>query len=89
MSGRFEVRIPKFPECWNDCGACGQGDVSIDDVLVFPGDHVDRDDNVIVLETGKVAMDIPSPREGTVVEVCVAPGDVVTEGDLILVLELD
>jgi len=57
-------------------------------VRVFPGDHVDRDDTIIVLETGKVALDIPSPYTGTVVELFVAAGDEVVERQLILTLEV-
>lgn len=89
MSKIIEVRIPKYPECWESCGNCGQGDVTVDDVLVQPGDNVERDDNLIVLETGKVALDIPSPATGTVVEVYLAPGDKVAEKQLILTLEVE
>ena len=66
MSKIVEVRIPKFPECWESCGNCGSGEVIIDDVLVLPGDMVEREDNLIVLETGKVALDIPAPTAGRV-----------------------
>ena len=57
-------------------------------MLVFPGDLVARDDTIIVLETGKVALDIPSPLNGRVLEVNVVPGDKVREGQVILTLEL-
>jgi pyruvate dehydrogenase E2 component (dihydrolipoamide acetyltransferase) len=89
MSKIVEVRIPKFPECWESCGNCGSGEVVIDDVLVLPGDMVERDDNLIVLETGKVALDIPTPSAGRVVELLVAAGDTVSEGQVILTLEVD
>ena len=88
MGNSIEIKIPKFPECWESCGNCGSGDVIVDDVLVFPGDTVEREDAIIVLETGKVALDIPSPRSGRVLEVKVAPGDKVDEGQVILTLEL-
>lgn len=88
MNKIIEVRIPKFPECWESCGNCGQGDVTVDDVLVLPGDTVERDDNLIILETGKVALDIPSPESGTVVEIFLSPGDRVSEKQLILTLEI-
>ena len=89
MSRIVEVRIPKFPECWTSCGNCGSGDVIIDDVLVLPGDMVEREDNLIVLETGKVALDIPTPCDGKVIELHVAAGDLVAEGQLFLTLEVD
>jgi pyruvate/2-oxoglutarate dehydrogenase complex dihydrolipoamide acyltransferase (E2) component len=78
-----DVRLPKFPECWETCGNCGQGEVLVLEVHVSPGDVVRADDNLITLETGKVALDIPSPRDGTVIEVCVDEGDTIDEGTLI------
>ena len=89
MSKIIEVCIPKYPECWASCGNCGSGEVSVDDVLVLPGDRVARDDTLIVLETGKVAIDIPAPNAGTIVELFVAAGDLVAEGRLIATLEID
>ena len=88
MSKILEVRIPKYPECWKSCGACGSGDISIDDVRVLPGDWVERDDTVIVLETGKTALDIPSPQAGRVLELFVAAGDTVVEQQVFLTLEI-
>jgi pyruvate/2-oxoglutarate dehydrogenase complex dihydrolipoamide acyltransferase (E2) component len=78
-----DVRLPKFPECWETCGNCGQGEVQVLEVHVKPGDVVRADDNLITLETGKVALDIPSPHAGTIVEVCVDEGDSIGEGALI------
>ena len=84
----LEVRIPKYPECWKSCGACGSGAIAVDDVRVLPGDWVERDDTVIVLETGKTALDIPSPRSGRVLELFVAAGDAVVEQQVFLTLEI-
>jgi pyruvate/2-oxoglutarate dehydrogenase complex dihydrolipoamide acyltransferase (E2) component len=89
MGKLVEVRIPIYPECWETCGSCAQGEVVIEEVLVKPGDLLQCDDNVIILETGKVALDIPTPYAGRVVEVMVAAGDEVAEGTLILTLETD
>ena len=41
----------------------------------------------LILETGKIALDIPSPHAGRVVAVMVKAGDEVAEGALILTLE--
>jgi biotin carboxyl carrier protein len=81
------VRMPKYPECWESCGSCASGDVFILDVLVQPGDILQRDDNVLTLETGKIALDIPTPFAGRVVEVHVGPGDKVDAGALLVSLE--
>ncbi len=88
MSKIIDVLIPKYPECWKSCGNCGAGEITVDDVLVLPGDTVKRDDTLIVLETGKVALDIPAPQSGTVIELFVAPGDTVVERQVYLTLEL-
>ncbi len=87
MSKLIEIRVPIYPECWETCGSCAQGDVMVEEVLVKSGDLLQRDDNVIVLETGKVALDIPTPHAGRVVDVMVKAGDDVAEGALILTLE--
>lgn len=89
MPRLIEVRIPKYPECWDTCGSCGAGAVTVDDIRVLPGDRVTRDETILVLETAKVALDIPSPADGTVVELFVGPGDAVAEGQLILTLAAD
>lgn len=89
MSRLLEVRVPRYPECWASCGNCGSGEVRVDEVLVRPGDSVARDDVVVILETGKVALDIPSPAAGRVCELHVDAGETIGEGQSILTLELD
>jgi pyruvate/2-oxoglutarate dehydrogenase complex dihydrolipoamide acyltransferase (E2) component len=81
------VRMPKYPECWSSCGSCASGNVFILELLVKVGDVVERDDNILVLETGKVALDIPTPYAGRVVEIHVTEGDTVDENALLVTLE--
>lgn len=88
LKNPVEVRMPKYPECWETCGNCGSGEVVIQTLLVRPGDEIGRDDTILVLETGKVALDIPSPQAGRVVGVFVDEGDLVAEGQLLLTIEL-
>ena len=85
--GFYFVRMPKYPECWQSCGSCASGDVFVLEVLVKVGDVIARDDNVLTLETGKVALDIPSPAAGRVVAIHVTEGDTVDEGALLASLE--
>ncbi|MFZ1898997.1 MAG: biotin/lipoyl-containing protein [Azonexus sp.] len=85
--GFFFVRMPKYPECWQSCGSCASGDVFVLELLVKIGDVIARDDNVLTLETGKVALDIPSPAAGRVVAIHVTAGDTVAEGTLLASLE--
>ena len=81
------VRMPKYPECWESCGSCASGDVYILELLVRIDDQIDRDDNILTLETGKVALDIPSPYAGKVIAIHVTEGDTVDEGALLVTLE--
>lgn len=81
------IRMPKYPECWESCGSCASGNVFILELLVKIGDLIERDDNILTLETGKVALDIPSPYAGRVVAIHVTEGDTVDEGALLVTLE--
>jgi len=88
MARQVEIRMPKFPECWDSCGACRTGAVFVDSVLVRAGEAIATDDKLIVLETGKVALDIPSPYAGTLLEVRVEQGDPIDEGAVIALVEV-
>lgn len=79
--------MPQYPECWDTCGNCASGDVVVQSLLVMPGDRLRRDDTILVLETGKVALDIPSPNDGLVVAVMIEEGQPVAAGQLLLTLE--
>ncbi|MCB1693924.1 MAG: dihydrolipoyllysine-residue acetyltransferase [Pseudomonadales bacterium] len=63
-------------------------EIVVAEVLVKPGDAVGKDDSVVVLESDKASMEIPSPFDGKVVSVAVKEGDEVTEGDALLVMEV-
>jgi pyruvate dehydrogenase E2 component (dihydrolipoamide acetyltransferase) len=62
-------------------------DIEVIEVLVKPGDVIQAEDSLITLESDKAAMEVPSPRGGTVKSVAIKPGDRVSRGALILVLE--
>jgi len=80
--------MPKYPDCWDSCGACRTGDVFVQSVLVRNGEVIDFDDTLIVLETGKVALDIPSPHSGTLIDVRVDEGDPIDEGEVIATIDV-
>jgi pyruvate dehydrogenase E2 component (dihydrolipoamide acetyltransferase) len=63
--------------------------VDVIDVLVQPGDRVEREASLITLETDKAAMDVPSPAAGVVRSVQVKRGDKVSQGSPILTLEVE
>jgi len=62
-------------------------DVDVIEVLVKPGDRVEKESSLVSLESDKATMEIPSPSAGTVRELRVKVGDKVSEGSLILMLE--
>ena len=86
MRAKF-IRMPKYPECWESCGSCASGNVFILEILVKAGDLVACDETILTLETGKVALDIPSPHAGRVLVIHVTEGDTVAEGALLVTLE--
>ena len=56
-------------------------DIEIIEVLVGPGDEVEAEQSIIVLESDKATMEIPSPVAGTIEAIAVSVGDRVNEGD--------
>lgn len=66
----------------------GSENVDVIEVCVKPGDVVAEGDSLIVLETDKASMDVPSEFSGTIVSVAVEEGGKVSEGDVIGVIEV-
>jgi pyruvate dehydrogenase E2 component (dihydrolipoyllysine-residue acetyltransferase) len=64
-------------------------DVDVAEVLVTKGQRVAPEQSLIVLESDKASMEIPSPIAGVVVEIKVSVGDRVSEGALIAIIEAD
>ena len=80
MSNTIEVTLPDigdFPE------------VEVIEVLVNPGDRIEKEDSIITLESDKASMEIPSPEAGVVRDVKVAVGDRISQGSLLLLLETE
>ena len=63
-------------------------DVEVIELCVGPGDTVDVDGALIVIESDKASMEVPSPFAGTVAEVRVELGDLVNTGHVVAVLEV-
>jgi pyruvate dehydrogenase E2 component (dihydrolipoamide acetyltransferase) len=63
-------------------------DVEVIEILVAVGDEVEVDDSLVVLESDKASMEIPSPKAGKILEIHVKEGDNVEEGKLIVELEV-
>jgi len=58
-------------------------DVEVIEILVSPGNVVDREDGLVTIETDKAAMDVPATDSGVVEELTVAVGDKVNSGSVI------
>jgi len=64
-------------------------EVEVIEVLVKPGDAVNKEQSLITLESDKATMEIPSPSAGKVAQIKVKVGDKVRKGSLILMLEAE
>jgi acetyl-CoA carboxylase biotin carboxyl carrier protein len=60
---------------------------SVSEVVAPVGSVVAAGEMIVLLESMKMEIPVPSEVDGTVVQVPVAPGDVVQEGDLIAVVQ--
>ena len=58
-------------------------DVEVIELCVAPGDAIEADDPLIVIESDKASMEVPSPFAGTLRDLKVVLGDVVNAGDVI------
>jgi pyruvate/2-oxoglutarate dehydrogenase complex dihydrolipoamide acyltransferase (E2) component len=61
--------------------------VDVIEILVKPGDKVNKDDPLITLESDKASMDIPATESGIIKEIKVNVGDKVKEGIAIATFE--
>ena len=64
-------------------------DVGVVEVLVKEGSRVAVDQGLVVLESDKASMEVPSPAAGVVKSVALKTGDTVQKGMLIAVIEVD
>ncbi|MEJ8675396.1 biotin/lipoyl-containing protein, partial [Chromobacterium amazonense] len=71
----IEVQVPQLPE-------------SVSEATLMSwhkkvGEFVNRDENLIDLETDKVVLELPAPQAGVLVEIVQQDGATVTSGQLI------
>jgi dihydrolipoamide dehydrogenase len=78
MAQQIEVKVPDIGDF---------KDVAVIEVMVKPGETVAVDTSLVMVESDKASMEIPSSHAGVVKEVKVKTGDKVSEGSMILVLE--
>ena len=66
----------------------GADAVSIIELCLSVGDSVEQEQSLVVLESDKATMDVPSPVAGSLIKYLVADGDTVKVGDPIAEIEL-
>jgi 2-oxoglutarate dehydrogenase E2 component (dihydrolipoamide succinyltransferase) len=75
----IEIKVPQLPESVSDA------------TLVAwhkkPGETVNRDENLVDLETDKVVLEVPAPSAGVIKELRVENGATVTSGQVLAILE--
>lgn len=63
-------------------------EVNVAEVLIKAGDNVNQGDSLIILESDKASMEIPSDYTGRISQVNIKVGDKVSQGDLIATIEI-
>lgn len=79
MSTQIEITVPDI------------GDVTDAEIIEIPvsvGDSIEKEDTLIVLETDKATMDVPSPQAGVVTNITCQVGDKVSQDSLILTIDI-
>ncbi len=78
MSQLIEIKVPDIGDYKN---------VPVIEVLVKSGDVVEKEQSIVVLESDKATMDVPSTHSGVVKEVKIKIGDLLSEGSIVMLLE--
>ncbi|OYW78655.1 MAG: hypothetical protein B7Z19_06785, partial [Polynucleobacter sp. 32-46-5] len=62
-------------------------DVPIIEVLVKVGDAIEKEQALLVLESDKATMEVPSDAAGTITAISVKAGDKVSKGSAVMEIE--
>ena len=76
----IELKVPNLGEA---------EDTEIIEISVKKGDKLNKNDPIIVLESEKAAMEVPSDFDGTIKDIMVKEGDSVKEGVVFAVIEVE
>ena len=75
----IELKVPSAGESITE--------VVISEWLKNEGDFVEKDENLVVVETDKANMEIPAPEAGTLAKIVKKAGETVSVGGIIARLE--
>ncbi|MBL4647412.1 MAG: 2-oxoglutarate dehydrogenase complex dihydrolipoyllysine-residue succinyltransferase [Gammaproteobacteria bacterium] len=75
----IEIKVPVLPE-------------SVVDAVIATwhkkaGEMIERDENIVDLETDKVVLEVPAPADGILEKIVIAAGETVTAGTVIAILK--
>ena len=73
----IEIKVPQLPESVSDATLVGWHKQV--------GDPVNREENLVDLETDKVVLEVPAPAPGVLKEILVEEGATVTAGDVLAI----
>ncbi len=65
----------------------GVDSAEVSEIMVQVGDVIAKDDNIVLLESDKASVEVPSSAAGKVTNINVAIGDQVTEGVILIEIE--
>ncbi|NOR80278.1 MAG: 2-oxoglutarate dehydrogenase complex dihydrolipoyllysine-residue succinyltransferase [Methyloprofundus sp.] len=77
----IEIRVPTLPE--------SVADATLISWHKQVGDSIQKDDNLVDLETDKVVLEVPSPESGILSEIIIQDGSTVKSGDLLAIISTD
>ena len=67
----------------------GVDSAEVSEIMVEVGDVIEKDDNIILLESDKASVEVPSSAAGKVTKISVAVGDQVSEGMVLIEIDSD
>ena len=77
----MDIKLPELGE--------GIDNVEVTDILVKKGSSVKSDDILMVVESDKASMEIPSEKSGIITDILISKGDSINPGDIIIKIDQD
>ncbi|HEY8315018.1 MAG TPA: dihydrolipoyllysine-residue acetyltransferase [Candidatus Baltobacteraceae bacterium] len=63
-------------------------DIAVVEVLIKPGDRIEKETSLVALESDKATMEVPASAAGTIEDVKVKVGDTVSQGTVVATLKV-